>query len=77
MNEMEKRAQAVRAMDALLNAINPERVKEALHDYELTHDHNHGRGSLRPGAPCPGDDCTVARARRVIAAMEAAQDDPR
>jgi|CXWL01.1.fsa_nt_gi hypothetical protein len=35
--------------------------------YEETGDHNHGKGPLSPGAPCPGGDCLVAKARALIA----------
>jgi len=59
---------------ALMNAIDPEALKIRLRHYESTSDHDHGSGPLKPGAECPGGDCLVARARRVLAAMEAAHE---
>lgn len=38
----------------------------ALGTYEAMGDHDHGRGVLAPGAPCPGGDCTVHRARKLL-----------
>lgn len=59
---------------ALLDAISPAKARAALLAYEATGDHIHGLTRIAIGAPCPGGDCTVVRARRVIAAMEAAQE---
>ena len=36
--------------------------------YEATGDHNHGAGSIK-GAPCPGGDCYVDKARKLLAAV--------
>ncbi len=47
---------ALRSLPALLVA------------YEATGDHDHGRGTLRPGAPCPGGDCLIDRVRRMLPA---------
>ena len=44
----------------LLDAIQHSTLKAALREYEATGDHDHGRGSIRPGGPCgEGDDCAV------------------
>lgn len=45
-------------------------LSEALVAYEATGDHDHGddRGSLLPGALCPGGDCLVAAARQRLSA---------
>lgn len=60
---------------ALMNAIDPEVLKLRLRHYEMTNDHDHGRGPIPSGVECPGGDCLVARARSVLAAMEAAWED--
>lgn len=58
-----------RDRDALVAALNLiDRLPELLAAYEATGDHDHGRGRLAAGQACPGGDCLVARARRVIAA---------
>ena len=57
------------ARDALAAALRD--LPVILASYEATGDHNHGRGPLPPGAPCPGGDCLVAAARRAIAALGA------
>lgn len=42
-------------------------LREALAAYEATDDHDHGGKKLKPGAPCPGGDCLVAMARKLLA----------
>lgn len=48
----------------------PASVKKELADwlarYEKTGDHNHGSGRIKPGAPCEGGDCLVAKARTLL-----------
>jgi hypothetical protein len=39
---------------------------KALLAYEATGDHDHGNKPLPVGAPCPGGDCWVARARKLL-----------
>jgi hypothetical protein len=53
----------------LFDAMNA--VETVLAAYEATGDHDHGRGPIAPGAPCPGGDCLVTEARRMIAARRA------
>jgi hypothetical protein len=61
------------AFDALQRALNTiERLPVLLVAYEATGDHDHSTSGTRPlavGAPCPGGDCNVARARRIIDAL--------
>lgn len=45
---------------------NQEEIRLALARYEATGDHNHGRGPINPGAPCPGGDCYVDKARKLL-----------
>ena len=52
---------ALRVVEKVLPAI--------LAAYEATGDHDHGRGAIAPGAPCPGGDCLVDKARRILAAL--------
>lgn len=55
---------------ALVAAVTGKDLRRVLRAYEETGDHNHGR-MLIPGAPCPGGDCWVLRARKLLALMEA------
>lgn len=48
----------------------PELLTQLLKAYEATGDHDHGSGPIAPGKPCPGGDCSVTRARRLLAALE-------
>lgn len=41
-------------------------LREALDAYEATGDHDHGAGRLKPGAPCAGGDCLIAKARELL-----------
>lgn len=45
-------------------------LSEALMSYECTGDHDHGWGEhsrrVLPGAPCPGGDCRVFEARKLL-----------
>jgi hypothetical protein len=67
----ERKRAAREALADVLRAIRT--LPEALHAYELTGDHNHSWSSkskpLAPGAPCPGGDCMVDEARKIIAAL--------
>jgi hypothetical protein len=47
-------------------------IRKALAEYEATGDHNHWRRPLPPGAPCPGGDCLVSKAREALATIETA-----
>lgn len=38
---------------ALMNAIDPEVLKLRLRHYEMTNDHDHGRGPIPSGVECP------------------------
>lgn len=62
----------MRELDLLIAAVDGSYLRQRLAEYEATGDHRHGNGSLRPGAPCPGGDCWVARARATLAATEPA-----
>jgi len=49
-----------------------ETLPTILAEYEATGDHDHSMHGTRPlpvGAPCPGGDCLVDKARKVIAAL--------
>lgn len=61
------------ALLAKLRKIAAERddLYKLLGEYENTGDHDHGRGPIKPYADCPGGDCLVARARKLIEAMDA------
>ncbi len=66
----EVREERFDALQRALNAI--EKLPELLAAYEATGDHDHSTLGNRPlpvGAPCPGGDCNVARARRIIATL--------
>lgn len=44
---------------------------KALREYELSGDHDHGWGPIKPGGECgPGKDCWVRRVRKAIAAFD-------
>jgi hypothetical protein len=58
-------------LHALVGGTYADRVRAALVDYEATGDHDHGRGRIAPGAPCPGGDCVVSKARDLLAKIEA------
>lgn len=65
-------AETAAKFDALQRALNTiDALPELLKAYEQTGDHNHGgrRGALGVGEYCPGGDCNVTRARKVIAAL--------
>ncbi len=68
-----KREAVNEKLDALVRALNAiEKLPELLTAYELTGDHDHSMHGTRPlpvGAACPGGDCLVTKARRVIAAL--------
>lgn len=61
-------------LDRLANALSTiENLPAILAEYEATGDHDHsshGTRPLLPGAPCPGGDCLVDKARKVIAALK-------
>lgn len=57
-------------LDVLVGLMSPSTLRKALAEYEATGDHDHGRGPIKPGAPCPGGDCWVARARKLLATLE-------
>ncbi len=60
------------ACDALQHALNTiDRLPAILAAYEATGDHDHDDSPLAPGAPCPGGDCLVSNARRIIAVIAA------
>jgi hypothetical protein len=77
MTTTQKGAKAQRRhalMFALIDATNGTDLRRLLTEYEATGDHDHGRGPIKPGAPCNGylgDDCWVKRARASLAAIEA------
>ena len=48
---------------------NVDDLPNVLARYEASGDHDHGRGSIKPGEPCPGGDCLVARAREIISKL--------
>ncbi len=59
------------ALALALKAIND--LPKLLAAYEETGDHDHSHLGNRPVAPgefCPGGDCNVNRARRIIAALK-------
>lgn len=67
----EVREERFDALQRALNAI--EKLPEVLMAYEATGDHDHsvnGTHPLHVGAPCPGGDCNVAKARRIIEALK-------
>ena len=56
--------------DALQAAIRTvDNLPALLASYEATGDHDHGRGPVLMGRPCPGGDCVAARARAVVEAV--------
>jgi hypothetical protein len=70
----QKRKRAARPgtlLVAVIEATDGTHLRAALAAYEATGDHDHGRGPIGPGRPCPGGDCWVTRARRALAALEA------
>src|SRR6267142_5873177 len=74
-----KRAQLVETMRALEAARTLEggtvkiitiavgKLGDALSAYEATGDHNHNGKPIATGAPCPGGDCIVSKARALLA----------
>lgn len=67
MNTYEKRDALVRALNTIDN------LPEILAAYEATDDHDHsvsGNHRIAPGAPCPGGDCLVSKARRIIERLQ-------
>lgn len=68
-----KREAVLVRLDELHSALRAiEKLPALLEAYERTGDHDHtlhGTRPLAPGAPCPGGDCLVDKARKVIAAL--------
>lgn len=47
-----------------------EALPDIMRAYEETGDHDHGNGRIGPGMPCPGGDCLVAKARKLLGESE-------
>lgn len=71
--ERQKREAVQVRLDRLVRTLSMiETLPAILAEYEATGDHDHSMHGTRPlpvGAPCPGGDCIVDKARKVIAAL--------
>lgn len=62
---------AQRKLFELASLVDGSKLRAALAEYEATGDHDHGNGPIAPGAPCPGRDCWVYKARKLLDHMRA------